>query len=110
MFSPEMKKGSMELLILSMLDEGESHGYEIGKQIEQRSRGMIEFRISTLYSVLYRMEKNGWIKGRWVEETGKRRRCFYRLTRAGEKMLAVQEKNWREFVGVMNQLIGPNNA
>ena len=110
MFSPELKKGSMELLILSMLDERESHGYEIGKQIERRSGGRIEFRISTLYSVLYRMEKASWIKGRWVEEPGKRRRCFYRLTRAGKKMLSVQQENWREFVGVMNHLIGPNNA
>ena len=110
MFSPELKKGSMELLILSMLGEQESHGYEIGKQIEQRSGGRMEFRISTLYSVLYRMEKAGWIKGRWVEEPGKRRRCFYCLTRAGEKVLSAQKENWREFVGVMNQLIGPSNA
>ena len=110
MFSPEMKKGSMEMLILSMLDEGESHGYEIGKQIEQRSGGMIEFRISTLYSVLYRMEKSGWIKGRWVEKPGERRRCYYRLTPAGKKVLTAQEKNWRVFVGVVNDLLGSSNA
>jgi transcriptional regulator len=110
MFSPEMKKGSMEMLILSMLDESESHGYEIGKQIEQRSGGLIEFRISTLYSVLYRIEKSGWIKGRWMERAGERRRCYYRLTTAGKKVLAAQEKTWREFVGVVNDLLESNNA
>jgi len=110
MFSPEMKKGSMEMLILSMLEERESHGYEIGKQIEQRSGGLIEFRISTLYSVLYRMEKSGWIKGRWVEKPGERRRCYYRLTPAGKKVLAMQEKTWREFVGVVNDLLESTNA
>ena len=110
MFSPELKKGSMEMLILSMLDEGDSHGYEIGKQIERRSGGLIEFRISTLYSVLYRMEKSSWIKGRWVEKPGERRRCYYRLTPAGRKVLVAQEKNWREFVGVVNGLMGSTNA
>ena len=110
MFSPELKKGSMEMLILSMLDEGDSHGYEIGKQIERRSGGRIEFRISTLYSVLYRMEKSSWIKGRWVEKPGERRRCYYRLTPAGRKVLAAQAKNWREFVGVVNGLMGSTNA
>lgn len=110
MFSPEMKKGSMEMLILSMLGEGQSHGYEIGKQIEKRSGGLIEFRISTLYSVLYRMEKSGWIHGRWVEKPGERRRCYYRLTPTGKKVLTVQEKNWRQFVGVVNDLLGSTNA
>ena len=110
MFSPEMKKGSMEMLILSMLAEGESHGYEVGKQIEQRSGGTIEFRISTLYSVLYRMEKSGWIKGHWVENTGERRRCYYRLTPSGRKVLAAQEKNWRKFVGVVDDLLGSTNG
>lgn len=110
MFSPELKKGSMELLILSMLDQDDRHGYEIGKLIEQRSGGRIEFRISTLYSVLYRMEKRCWIKGRWVEKSGQRRRCYYRLTDAGRKMLAVQQENWREYVGVINELLGPTHA
>ncbi|UCG85386.1 MAG: PadR family transcriptional regulator [Gemmatimonadota bacterium] len=110
MFSPELKKGSMELLILSMLDQAERHGYEIGKLIETRSRGLLEFRISTLYSVLYRMEDNGWIRGRWVEKEGQRSRCYYRLTAAGRKVLKAQHENWREFVGIINELIGPSHA
>ncbi|NIM51813.1 MAG: PadR family transcriptional regulator [Gemmatimonadales bacterium] len=110
MFSPELKKGSMELLILSMLDQESRHGYEIGKLIEIRSGSRIEFRISTLYSVLYRMEKNGWIKGRWVEKEGQRRRCYYRLTAAGKRVLSLQKREWQEFAGVINELIGTSHA
>jgi transcriptional regulator len=110
-FSPELKKGCMELLILSMLDQDERHGYDIGKLIEMRSGGRLEFRISSLYQILYRMEKNGWIKGRWVEKPGQRRRCYYKLTNTGRKVLAAQHENWREFVGVIDELlVGRSNA
>jgi DNA-binding PadR family transcriptional regulator len=110
MFSPELKKGSMELLILSMLEQSERHGYEIGKLIETRSGGRLEFRISTLYSVLYRMEDHGWIKGRWVEKQGQRSRCYYRITAEGRRVLEARHQNWREFVGVINELIGARHA
>jgi DNA-binding PadR family transcriptional regulator len=110
MFSPELKKGSMELLILTMLEQAERHGYEIGKLIEIRSLGRMEFRISTLYSALYRLEGRGWIKGRWVEKPGQRRRCYYRLTPAGVGVLARQKEDWLEFAEVINTLIGARHA
>ena len=110
MFSPELKKGSMELLILSMLEGEARHGYEIGKVIEMRSDGRLEFRISSLYTVLYRMEQKGWIKGRWVEKKGQRRRCCYRITGEGQKVLARQREEWSEFTAVVNQVIGLSHA
>ncbi len=110
MFRPELKRGSMELLILSMLDQEERHGYEIGKLIELRSGGRLEFRISTLYTTLYRLEENGWIRGRWVEKAGERRRCFYRLTTTGKNVLARQKDEWQEFSSLINALIGASNA
>lgn len=110
MFSPELKKGSMELLILSMLEQEDRHGYEIGKLIEMRSGGRLEFRISTLYSALYRLEAKGWIKGRWVEKKGQRRRCYYRLTTTGASVLAQQKEDWRQFADVVNALIGASHA
>jgi transcriptional regulator len=109
-FRPELKKGSMELLILSMIEQQERHGYEIGKLIELRSGGSLEFRISTLYSALYRLEKKGWIKGRWVERTGQRRRCYYRLTADGSKLLSARKKEWHEFTTVINTVIGASHA
>ena len=110
MFSPEMKKGSVELLILSLLEAETRHGYELGKLIESRSKGRLVFQISSLYPVLCRMENRGWIKGRWVEKTGQRRRCYYSLTRKGEKVLAQQHQEWKAFTAVVNEVIGESYA
>ncbi|MGD2123703.1 MAG: PadR family transcriptional regulator [Gemmatimonadota bacterium] len=106
MFSPEMKKGSVELLILSLLKAESRHGYELGKLIESRSRGRLVFQISSLYPVLCRMEDRGWIKGRWVEKKGQRRRKFYKLTRKGLTALEAKQATWLEFAESMNQVLG----
>ena len=70
MFSAELKKGSTEMLILSLLDGRPRHGYEIGKLIEARSGGRLTFALPTLYPTLLRLENRGLIKGRWVEKAG----------------------------------------
>jgi PadR family transcriptional regulator PadR len=105
-FSPEMKKGSVELLILSLLEVESRHGYELGKRIESRSNGRLVFQISSLYPVLCRMEDRGWIKGRWVEKEGQRRRKYYKLTRAGQKTLTAKQAIWLEFADSVNQVLG----
>lgn len=110
MFSPELKKGSVELLILSMLEDQPRHGYEIGKLIELRSGCRIQFRVSSLYPVLCRMENKGWIAGRWIEKEGERRRCFYRLTPKGVKALTEQKEIWQEFAEAIEQAIGWSHA
>lgn len=110
MFSPELKKGSVELLILAMLEDQPRYGYEIGKLIELRSGRRIRFRISSLYPILCRMENRGWIKSRWVEKKGERRRCFYSLTPKGVKALAEQRETWQEFADAVEQAIGWNHA
>ncbi len=110
MFNPELKKGSLELLILSALEENARHGYEIGKHLEHRSGGRLEFPVSTLYSILYRMEGRGWVKGRWVEKKGERRRCYYTLTPKGREMLTRQRQEWKAFSTMVNQVIGVSHA
>jgi transcriptional regulator len=107
MFHPDLKRGSLELLILSSLEAGRRHGYEIGKQLERRSDGRLEFKASTLYSILYRMEDRGWIKGRWVEKKGERRRCYYTLTPSGVAELASQRHAWEAFSTMVNRIIRP---
>ena len=109
-FSPAMKKGSVELLLLSLLEDRDRHGYEIGKLIEQRSHGRLQFRISSLYPVLCRMEERGWIKGRWVEKQGERRRRFYRLTAKGKQALAQQKETWDEYTQAVNLVLEPTNV
>jgi PadR family transcriptional regulator PadR len=105
-FSPELKKGSVEFLILSLLDVEARHGYELGKLIESRSRGRLTFQVSSLYPVLYRMEDRGWVKGRWVEKDGQRSRKYYRITSGGEKALAAKRKVWLAFTESVNQVVG----
>lgn len=100
----------MALLILSALEGQTRHGYEIGKSIESRSGGQLEFKVSTLYSALYRMENNGWIKGRWVEKEGQRRRCYYTLTTEGQGALNQQRRQWAAFTAVVNEVIGVSHA
>src|SRR6476619_5319379 len=97
----ELKKGSAELLILSLVEDQPRHGYDIGQLIEQRSHGNLRFSVGALYPLLYRLEKRGWIQGRWVEKPGQRRRRFYRLTAEGRRVLASQRTTWKTFVTAM---------
>ena len=106
----ELKKGSAELLILSLVEDRPRHGYEIGHLIELRSHGALKFNVASLYPLLYRLEKRGWIRGRWVEKPGQRRRRFYRLTPAGTKVLAAQRDGWREFVEAISRITGIQHA
>ena len=110
MFSPEMKKGSVELMVLSMIEDEPRHGYEIGKLIETRSGGQIQFHITSLYPVLYRMENRGWISGRWVEKEGVRRRCYYQMTKEGRGILKRERRQWQAFTVAVNQVIGVSHA
>src|SRR5215212_1982602 len=98
----ELKKGSAELLILSLVEDQPRHGYDIGQLIEQRSHGSLKFNVASLYPLLYRLEKRGWIHGRWVEKPNQRRRRYYRLTAEGKKVLKAQRTSWKSFVEAIN--------
>jgi PadR family transcriptional regulator PadR len=106
----ELKKGSAELMILSLLENRPRHGYEIAQLIELRSRGAIRFNVASLYPLLYRLEKRNWIRGRWVERPGQRRRRYYRLTASGKSVLSKQRAGWREFVEAINLITGIQHA
>jgi transcriptional regulator len=102
----ELKKGSAELLILSLVEARARHGYEISKLIESRSGGHLKFHIASLYPLLYRLEERGWIQGTWVEKAGERRRRFYKLTAMGRKVLAAQRETWKTFVRSVARITG----
>ncbi len=109
-FGTELKKGSMEMLILSLLEARPRHGYEIGKQIESRSGGRLKFALASVYPTLLRLEGRGWIKGRWLEKPDERARCYYRLTAEGQRVLARHKLVWRGYVEAVNQVLGIDNA
>lgn len=104
--SRELKKGSAELLILSLVEVRARHGYDIARLIDTRSHGELHFYAASLYPLLYRLERRGWIDGRWVEKAGQRRRRLYRITPAGRKILAAQRLGWRNFVRAINRVTG----
>jgi transcriptional regulator len=110
MLDRELKKGSAELIILSIVESRARHGYEISKLIETRSGGQLTFHVASLYPLLYRLEERGWLQGRWVEKPGQRRRRFYSLTGEGRRVLARQRETWNSFVLAMRRVTGPDHA
>jgi transcriptional regulator len=106
----ERQKGSAELLVLAQLEGRARHGYEIAKQIEEKSDGIVGFQVASLYPVLNRLESRGWVTGKWVEKEGQRRRRYYSLTPSGRKVLAGQRKEWSEFIGALARTAGLDHA
>jgi transcriptional regulator len=109
MFHRELKKGSAELLILSLLEGRPRHGYDVCQLIEKRSEGALRFKAASMYPLLYRLERRGWITGRWVEGGGRRRR-FYRLTSEGRRVLEAQREGWDAFVDAIRRITGREHA
>ena len=110
MFDRELKKGSAELLILSLVEQEPRHGYDIARLIEVRSKGVIQFKVASLYPLLYRLEARGWILGRWVEKAGQRRRRYYRITADGRRILDAQRHTWRAFAAAIARVTGVEHA
>lgn len=110
LFSPAIKKGSAELLVMALVEDRQRHGYEIGKLIEERSGGALVFHVASLYPMLYRLERKGLLEGRWVEKAGQRRRRCYRLTAEGRRVLARERSVWRQFMTALDQVAGIGKA
>ncbi|MCP4901882.1 MAG: PadR family transcriptional regulator [bacterium] len=110
MVEREMKKGSTELLTLSLIEHQSRHGYEIRQLIESNSGGFLKLHVASLYPLLYRMEERGWIQGRWVEKAGQRRRRYYRITTQGREMLKHQRGIWEQFTAAVNQVLEVDHA
>ena len=106
----ELKRGSAELLILSVLDARPRHGYDLSRLIETRSGGQLKFHIDSLYPLLYRLEERGWIKGAWVEKPDERRRRVYKLTPEGRRVLADQRRTWEAFVNAVRRVTEDEHA
>lgn len=106
----EWKKGSAELLVLSLLEDQPRHGYDISRLIEIRSGGALRFHVTSLYPLLHRLEKQGLVSGRWVEKPEQRRRRYYEITTQGRNVLASQQRSWREFVAAIGRVTGIEHA
>jgi len=110
MISPNIKRGSAELAILSVLGERPLHGYELARRIETRTGGALRFTLASLYPLLYRMEARGWLRASWDETSAGRARRYYRLTAAGRKRLAPLRKEWKELFRALGRLAEAHHA
>ena len=106
----EWKKGSAELLVLSLLEDQPRHGYDISKLIASRSDGALRFHVTSLYPLLHRLEHEGAIQGRWIEKAEQRRRRYYSLTPKGKKVLLSKQQSWKDFVAIIKQVTGIEHA
>jgi len=106
----EVKRGSAEMLILALVEDRPRHGYEIAKLIEQRSDGVLQFHVASLYPMLYRLETRGLIHGRWVEKAGQRRRRYYKLTAGGRRILNAHRQTWSDFFAALDRVARINPA
>jgi PadR family transcriptional regulator, regulatory protein PadR len=94
----QLRKGSTPLLILSILADEKMYGYQIMRELEQRSEGYFTMTASLLYPALHQLEKDGLLESEWQENPGKRRRKYYRMTRQGQKTLAGSQTDWQNFM------------
>ncbi|HXZ41441.1 MAG TPA: helix-turn-helix transcriptional regulator [Terriglobales bacterium] len=106
----QIARGSGELAILSLLAEQPLYGFEIAKQIGERTAGALQFTLASLYPLLYEMEKRGWVEGRWQTNQAGRDRRYYRLTPNGRRHLAPLRKEWRSFFQALDSLAGVSHA
>jgi PadR family transcriptional regulator, regulatory protein PadR len=106
----DLKKGGAEIMVLAAIEESPRHGYDIAREIDSRSSGLLRFHVASLYPMLYRLERRGWIIGRWVEKPGQRRRRYYRLTAEGRRRLAAQRTEWRGLLDALNRAAGLESA
>ncbi|HEY6127850.1 MAG TPA: PadR family transcriptional regulator [Candidatus Acidoferrum sp.] len=110
MIASGIKRGTAELAVLSVLENGALHGYEIARRIEQQTRGSLRFTLAALYPMLYRLEKQKWIRGAWeTSANGRRRRC-YRLTPQGKKKIQPLRAAWSELFSALRRLTKVSNA
>ena len=104
--SLELLKGTLDLLILRMLDLRPMHGSAIAERIAQVTRGTFQVKAGSLFPALHRLEQEGWIDGAWVESNEGRRVKSYTLTREGRRQLAVEKRTWTRIVDAMTALDG----
>lgn len=104
--NPELLRGSLELMVLSTLSSGKKYGYLIQSTLWESSHEAIEMKAGTLYPILHKLEKEGWVKCHWENDTGRRRK-WYELTATGRKQLKNRADEWWHYVDCLRRILGP---
>jgi len=102
----ELKRGTLEMVILKLLKERQMYGYELIAALDERGGPQFQIKEGTVYPVLYREEDAGYIEARWETTDRGVPRKYYRLTESGTEQLAVLMKEWDEFSSAIDRLLG----
>jgi len=99
--------GTVDLVILTTLEDGPRHGFDLSRTIRARSGGVLELQDAALYQALHRMERAGWVEAEWgISEKGKRAK-YYDLTRAGRRQLEREAGFWRQYAEAVFKVLEP---
>lgn len=101
----ELLQGTLDLLILRVLQAGPMHGFGIAQKIHLLSADVLKVEEGSLYPAVYRMERKGWIEAEWGVSENNRRAKFYKLTRTGRKQLTTETANWAKLTAAIGQVI-----
>ena len=105
-FGPQLMRGSLDLMVLSVLAGESKYGYRIGQSLREASRGRVDVQAGTLYPLLHRLEDDKLIRSKWDKSTGRRRK-WYELTPAGRRRLKQQASQWYEYVECLTRILAP---
>ncbi len=105
-FSSELVRGSLDLMVLSVLADEPKYGYRIAHRLREVSGEMVSMPAGTLYPLLHRLEDDKLIRSKWDDSTGRRRK-WYELTAAGRRRVAQQAIQWQEYADVVTRLLTP---
>jgi DNA-binding PadR family transcriptional regulator len=103
----ELVKGSIDSLLLCLIGQRPMYGYQIIKELEDKSQGYFKYKEGTLYPALHRLEKAGLLAGKWQAASGSRQRRYYHITEKGSRILEERRVQWLDFLSAMNMIIQP---
>jgi DNA-binding PadR family transcriptional regulator len=106
----ELLKGSTVIVILALVDRQPMYGYEMMAEIERTSGGIFHFKEGTLYPILHALESEGYVESYWSDETGARRRKYYRITADGRSHLEARRTEWTLFRTTVDRVIGESQS
>lgn len=102
--NPELLRGSLDLVVLTVLSGGRKYGYLLQQELRDASRGLVDMQAGTLYPLLHRLEGDRLIRSQWDNASGRRRK-WYELTETGRKRLAQQAHEWHEYADCLRELL-----
>jgi PadR family transcriptional regulator len=103
----ELMQGTLDLLVLQVLQWGPQHGHGIGQAIRQRSEDVLQVEHGSLYPALHRLEKQGWLESEWRMSEANRRARYYKLTPKGRRQLAAEQSRWKQLVRAVARTMKP---